>query len=269
LSKSFEHPKPPVAPEHMPRHVAIIMDGNGRWANKRLLPRDVGHLKGISALRQTVIAAREFGISYLTVYAFSTENWQRPQSEVSALMGLFRRFYHADIKRLRDKNVRVRFIGRRDDLDVDILGLIEQAEQMTEANTGLNLTIAFNYGAREELMRAARSLAADAATGRLNPATITEREFSHRLHTAGFPDVDLVIRAGREKRVSNFLLWQAAYAEYVFLDTLWPDFGREELAFALREYATRDRRFGRLPQDKSPEFEAAGGAIPRSQSTAS
>jgi undecaprenyl diphosphate synthase len=216
-----------------------------------------------------VITAREFGISYLTVYAFSTENWHRPQSEVLALMGLFRRYYHADMKRLRDENVRVRFIGRRDDLDPDIRTLVEQAEQMTEANTGLNFTVAFNYGAREELMRAAKSLATDAATGRLNPSAITEREFSHRLQTAGFPDVDLVIRPGREQRISNFLLWQAAYAEFVFLDTLWPDFGREEFELALREYATRNRRFGRLPQHEKGAADAGEAVVPAQQTTAS
>lgn len=254
---------------NMPKHVAIIMDGNGRWAKKRLLPREAGHVKGIAALRQTVAAARDLGISYLTVYAFSTENWDRPQSEVLSLMGLFRRFYHADMKRLQKENVRVRFIGRRDGLAKDIAGLIEQAEQMTETNSGLNFTVAFNYGAREEMVVAAQSLARDAATGRLNPATISESMFSHRLQTAGFPDVDLVIRPGGEKRISNFLLWQAAYAEFVFSDVLWPDFGRVHFEAALQEFGGRNRRFGRLP----PEDEAAsssGGTEQRpTQTTAS
>jgi len=233
----------------IPRHVAIIMDGNGRWAKRRFLPRQAGHVSGIAALRNTVIAARDLGVAYLTVYAFSTENWQRPQSEVSALMGLFRRFFHADMRRLQKENVRVRFIGRRENLDSDIAGLVEQAERMTEMNTGLNFSVAFNYGAREELVRAAQSLAQDAASGRLNPSTITESEFAHRLQTARFPDVDLVIRPGGETRISNFLLWQAAYAEFVFTDVLWPDFDKAHLEAALKEYASRQRRFGRLPEE--------------------
>ncbi len=242
---------------NVPRHVAIIMDGNGRWAKRRLLPRQAGHVSGIAALRNTVAAARDLGISYLTVYAFSTENWQRPQSEVSALMGLFRRFFHADMKRLQKENVRVRFIGRRENLDSDIVSLVVQAEQMTEMNSGLNLTVAFNYGAREELMRAAQALASDAANGRIDPATISEKDFSDRLQTGGFPDVDLVIRPGGEKRISNFLLWQAAYAEFVFVEALWPDFGKEHLEEALKEYASRRRRFGRL----APEDTAAGNPL--------
>ncbi len=253
MSKPVEQSKPPLAAaKNTPKHVAIIMDGNGRWAKNRLLPREAGHLKGIAALRQTVAAARQLGISYLTVYAFSTENWARPQSEVLSLMSLFRRFYHADMKRLQKENVRVRFIGRREGLDKDIADLIDQAEQMTEMNAGLNFTVAFNYGAREEMVLAAQSLARDAATGRLNPSTIGESMFSHRLQTAGFPDVDLVIRPGGEKRISNFLLWQTAYAEFVFLDVLWPDFGKAHLEAALHEFAGRNRRFGRL----SPEDEA-------------
>jgi len=252
LANSDEHRNlSSAAQNNIPKHVAIIMDGNGRWANDRLLPRTAGHAQGIAALRKTVAAASELGISYLTVYAFSTENWQRPQSEVQSLMSLFRRFFHADMKRLQKENVHVRFIGQREGLDSDIAGLIREAEKMTATNTGLNLTVAFNYGAREELVIAAKSLARDAATGRLNPATIEENMFSYRLHTAGFPDIDLVVRAGGEKRISNFLLWQAAYAEFIFLDVLWPDFGKAHLEAVLREYACRNRRFGRLPQEKS------------------
>jgi len=254
VANSDEKPKQlAVTAKNTPKHVAIIMDGNGRWAKRRLLPREAGHVKGIAALRQTVAAARDLGISYLTVYAFSTENWDRPQSEVLSLMGLFRRFYHADMKRLQKENVRVRFIGQREGLDKDIAALVDQAEQMTEMNSGLNFTVAFNYGAREEMVIAAQSLARDAATGRLNPSAISENMFSHRLQTAGFPDVDLVIRPGGEKRISNFLLWQAAYAEFVFTDVLWPDFGKAHLEAALKEFAGRNRRFGRLP----PEDEAA------------
>ncbi len=270
MANSDEQTKQSVAvAKTTPKHVAIIMDGNGRWAKKRLLPREAGHVKGIAVLRQTVAAARELGISYLTVYAFSTENWERPQSEVLSLMGLFRRFFNADMKRLQKENVRVRFIGQREGLDRDIAGLIDQAEQMTEANTGLNFTVAFNYGAREEMVIAAQSLARDAATGRLNPATIGENMFSHRLQTAGFPDVDLVVRAGGEKRTSNFLLWQTAYAEFVFLDVLWPDFAKAHLEAALLEYAGRNRRFGRLPPEDIDAQSEGGGSKRSAQKTAS
>jgi undecaprenyl diphosphate synthase len=242
--KTPDRPRNPV-----PGHVAIIMDGNGRWAKKRRMPRTAGHVAGISALRRIVAAAHDFGIAYLTVYAFSTENWQRPPAEVSALMGLFRRFFHADMRKLQSENVRVRFIGRRAGLAPDISKMIEEAERMTEANTGLNLTIAFSYGAREELVGAARALARAAIAGQVRPEEISEASFAQYLQTAGFPDVDLVIRPGGEKRVSNFLLWQAAYAEFVFVETLWPDFDRDHLEAALAEYAVRDRRFGGVGAD--------------------
>jgi len=241
----------------VPRHVAIIMDGNGRWAKKRRMPRQAGHVAGISALRRTVAAAHDFGIEYLTVYAFSTENWQRPPAEVSALMGLFRRFFHADMRKLQSENVRVRFIGRRAGLAPDIGKMIDEAERMTEANNGLNLTIAFSYGAREEIVGAARALARSAAAGLLIPDEITEASFSLHLQTSGFPDVDLVIRPGGEKRISNFLLWQAAYAEFVFVEALWPDFGHEQMATALSEYAVRDRRFGGIRSDAESAESAA------------
>lgn len=242
-----------------PRHIAIIMDGNGRWAKKRLLPRQAGHISGIAAVRRTVRASQELGLEYLTLFAFSTENWRRPQAEVRGLMGLFRRFFHADIARLQKENVRVRFIGRRTGLDFDIAELIEDAERMTAANTGLNLTVAFNYGGREELTMAARKLARDAAAGKVRAGEITEDSFARCLQTSGFPDVDLVIRPGGEKRISNFLLWQAAYAEIVFIDTLWPDFRREHLVAALEEFARRERRFGGVGADEAPveDIEAA------------
>jgi undecaprenyl diphosphate synthase len=250
----------PEAPRNPnPQHVAIVMDGNGRWAKKRHMPRQAGHVAGISALRRTVAAARDLGMAYLTVYAFSTENWQRPPGEVSALMGLFRRFFHADMRKLQSENVRVRFIGGRAGLAPDIGKMIAEAERMTEANTGLNLTIAFNYGAREELVGAARAIARAAMAGLVDPAEITEAVFGEHLHTAGFPDVDLVIRTGGEKRISNFLLWQAAYAEFVFMDSLWPDFDQEHLSAALAEYAVRDRRFGGIRAEADPR-DRAGGA---------
>ena len=220
------------------------MDGNGRWARNRLLPREAGHIKGIATVRKVVRAAREIGLQYLTLYTFSTENWRRPKSEVRHLMGLFRRYCRADVEKLHGHNVRVRFIGARNGLDSDIAELIEEAESLTAKNTVLNLAFAFNYGAREELADAARAIAHEAAAGRLDPESITPELFGTKLQSAGFPDVDLLIRSGGERRLSNFLLWQAAYAELVFTDKLWPDFGRDDLTAALAEFARRDRRFG-------------------------
>jgi len=238
-------PQAPVA--RIPKHVAIIMDGNGRWAKNRLLPREAGHVKGISSVRKVVRAAREFNIEYLTLYTFSTENWRRPESEVRHLMGLFRRYCRADVEKLHAHNVRVRFIGARAGLDADIAEIIESAEELTRKNTALSLNFAFNYGSREELAAAARRLAQEAAAGRLDPDAITPSVFGNSLQSAGLPDADLVIRSGGERRLSNFLLWQSAYAELVFVDKLWPDFGREDLQAALEEFARRDRRFGAVP----------------------
>ena len=235
---------PPAASDRVPKHVAIIMDGNGRWAKNRLLPREAGHVKGISSVRKVVRAAREFNLQYLTLYTFSTENWRRPESEVRHLMGLFRRYCRADVEKLHAHNVRVRFIGARAGLDSDIAEIIESAEALTRNNTVLSLNFAFNYGSREELAAAARRLAAEAAAGRIDPAAITPEIFGNRLQSAGLPDADLVIRSGGERRLSNVLLWQSAYAELVFVDKLWPDFGRDDLKAALDEYARRDRRFG-------------------------
>jgi undecaprenyl diphosphate synthase len=228
----------------LPNHVAIIMDGNGRWAKNRRLPREAGHVRGIVSVRRVVRAAREIGLRYLTLYTFSTENWRRPESEVRHLMGLFRRYCRADVEKLHRHNVRVRFIGARAGLAPDIAEIIESAESLTAKNTALTLSFAFNYGAREELAHAARALAHEAALGRLDPEAITSEVFGQSLQSAGLPDADLVIRSGGERRLSNFLLWQAAYAEFVFVDKLWPDFDRADLLAALAEYARRDRRFG-------------------------
>jgi undecaprenyl diphosphate synthase len=236
-------PEPP-SPGRLPKHVAIIMDGNGRWAKNRLLPREAGHVKGISSVRKVVRAAREMGLQYLTLYTFSTENWRRPESEVRHLMGLFRRYCRADIEKLHKHNVCVRFIGARTGLDPDIADLIEGAETLTAQNTRLNLAFAFNYGSREEMAEAARVLARAAAAGTLDPECITPGMFGHSMQSAGIPDADLVIRSGGERRLSNFLLWQAAYAEFVFTDKLWPDFGGGDLEAALAEFARRERRFG-------------------------
>jgi undecaprenyl diphosphate synthase len=235
------------SPSRLPKHVAIIMDGNGRWAKNRLLPREAGHVKGISSVRKVVRAARELGLQYLTLYTFSTENWRRPESEVRHLMGLFRRYCRADIEKLHKHNVRVRFIGARTGLDPDIADLIVHAETLTARNTTLNLAFAFNYGSREEMAEAARVLARAAAAGTLDPEGITPDMFGHSMQSAGIPDVDLVIRSGGERRLSNFLLWQAAYAEFVFTDKLWPDFDGGELEAALAEFARRERRFGGVP----------------------
>ena len=251
-------PESDKVPSPLPRHVAIIMDGNGRWARNRRLPRQAGHVNGIAAVRSVVEAANEIGLSYLTLYAFSTENWRRPPTEVAHLMGLFRHYFRQDIERLRADNVRVRIVGAREGLEGDLAGMIEEAESLTRGNTGLNLTFAFNYGGREELAAAARAIARDVKAGKRDPESITPESFAGYLQTAGLPDPDLVIRTSGERRVSNFLLWQAAYAEYVFTDTLWPDFSRRDLLAALAEFAQRKRRFGGIDDDDEPA-KAAGG----------
>jgi undecaprenyl diphosphate synthase len=227
-----------------PRHVAIIMDGNGRWANARGLPRTVGHQRGVEAVRRTVRAAIERGIAFLTVYSFSAENWNRPADEVSDLMGLLKRFIRYDLADLHRNGVRVRIIGERESLSPDIRELLDEAEAKTRNNAGLTLVVAFNYGARQELVKAARRLAAAVSEGKLAPAEIDADVFSEALQTSGIPDPDLVIRTSGEKRLSNFLLWQSAYAEFVFVPVLWPDFDAACFAAAIEEYAGRQRRFG-------------------------
>jgi undecaprenyl diphosphate synthase len=229
-----------------PRHVAIIMDGNGRWAKKRLLPRVAGHRQGVEAARRTVRAAGELGIETLTLYAFSSENWRRPAAEIGDLMGLLRRFIVDDIEELAEAGVRLRIIGDYHALSPDIVDMIDAAIVRTAANTRTTLVIALNYGAQDELARAARALAVDAAAGRLDPEAIGAADIEARLDTADLPPLDLLIRTSGEKRLSNFLLWQAAYAELLFVDTLWPDFGRDELAAAIAQFTRRERRFGGL-----------------------
>jgi undecaprenyl diphosphate synthase len=230
----------------VPRHVAIIMDGNGRWAAARGLPRVEGHRRGVEALRKTVRAAGEMGIRCLTIFSFSSENWQRPASEVRDLMGLLRRFIRNDLAELHASNVRVRVIGARADLDPDIRRLLEEAEELTRGNDGLVLLVAFNYGARDEIARAARSIAQDVATGTLTPEDVTEELIGARLDASDIADPDLIIRTSGEQRLSNFLLWQAAYSELVFLPVYWPDFDRAVLEQAIEEYRRRERRFGGL-----------------------
>jgi undecaprenyl diphosphate synthase len=238
-----------AAPSHAdlpppPVHVAIIMDGNGRWAKSRGLPRTAGHKRGAEAVRRTVEAAREMGVSYLTLYGFSSENWKRPAGEVADLMGLLRLYLRNEVNALHKNGIRLRVIGDRARLGPETVALIDEAEAKTAANTALTLTLALSYGGRQELVAATRRLAAEVAAGRLHPADIDEDAVSRNLFTAGMPDPDLLIRTSGEKRISNFLLWQCAYAELVFIDTLWPEFGRAELEAAIRDFHGRERRFG-------------------------
>ena len=227
-----------------PAHVAIIMDGNGRWAKKRLLPRGAGHRAGVEALRRTVRAAGDMGLDYLTVYAFSSENWSRPQAEISDLLGLLKLFIRKDLAELHRNGVRVRMIGDRQTLSDDILGLIGEAETLTRDNRALTLVIAFNYGSRDEITRAMRAMARKVAEGHLAPGDISQETVAEHLDTAGIPDPDLVIRTSGELRLSNFLLWQSAYAEFVFPDCYWPDFDASMLEEAMDAFSRRDRRFG-------------------------
>ncbi len=230
-----------------PRHVAIIMDGNGRWAERRLLPRIAGHRAGASAVRRSIEAAIASGVSWLTLFAFSSENWRRPADEVRDLTALLRHYLRHEVAALHKEGVRLRIIGDRQRFEGDITVELERAEHLTAANTRLNLTIALSYGGRADIAEAARRMAAAVRDGTLDPAEITEATLGGFLSTSGIPDPDLVLRTSGERRLSNFLLWQSAYAELVFLDVLWPDFGEREFAAALGEYARRERRFGARP----------------------
>jgi undecaprenyl diphosphate synthase len=230
----------------VPRHVAIIMDGNGRWAAARGLPRVEGHRRGVEALRKTVRAAGELGISILTIFSFSSENWSRPASEIQDLLGLLRRFIRNDLVELHNSNVRVRIIGEREDLTRDIRSLLEEAEELTRNNDGLLLVVAFNYGARQEIARAARRAAEDVVNGKLAVGDITPELLTQRLDAPDVPDPDMIIRTSGEQRLSNFLLWQSAYSELIFVPTYWPDFDRAALEAAIIEYRRRERRFGGL-----------------------
>ena len=230
-----------------PAHIAIIMDGNGRWAAGRGLPRAAGHRAGAQAVRRTIEAAAGAGVGWLTLYAFSSENWRRPADEVLELTGLLRHYIRQELNELAGKGVRLRVLGDRARFDAETRADLDRAEQATRGNTRLNLNVALSYGARDEIVAAARAAAAAAAAGQLDPATLDEAAFSRLLFTAGMPDPDLVIRTSGEHRLSNFLLWQSAYAELVFLDVLWPDFGAAELTGAMQEYARRERRLGARP----------------------
>jgi len=230
----------------VPRHVAIIMDGNGRWAAARGLPRGEGHRRGVEALRRTVRAAGDLGIAFLTIFSFSAENWSRPPAEIRELMGLLRRFIRHDLADLHRNGVRVRVIGERENLDPDIRRLLDEAEELTKSNERLVLIVAFNYGARQEIARAAQRMAAAVAAGDLMLGAVTADKLASYLDAPDLPDPDLIIRTSGEQRLSNFLLWQAAYSELVFVPTYWPDFDRATLENAIAEYHRREPRFGGL-----------------------
>ncbi|GGB60386.1 isoprenyl transferase [Roseibium aquae] len=230
----------------LPRHVAFIMDGNGRWAKARGLPRTEGHRRGLEALRETVRHAGELGIEFMTIYSFSSENWNRPETEVNFLMGLLRRFLQRDLSELHKANIHIRVVGERNDLEPGIRRLLEEAEAITRHNSGMTLVVAFNYGGRNELVRAAQRLAAQVASGAIEADDIDENAMAAALDTAGIPDPDLLIRTSGELRLSNFLLWQSAYTEFHFTPVYWPDFDASCFDAALEDYYGRDRRYGGL-----------------------
>ncbi len=244
MTFGMEKPGLPSADDHAPGHIAIIMDGNGRWAQERGLPRTEGHRRGVDAVRRTVQAALEIGLTHLTLFSFSSENWCRPKSEIRDLFGLMRMFIRRDLADLHKHGVKIKIIGSREGLESDVLQMVEDAAELTKDNTGLILTIAFNYGGRDEIARAAQRIAEQVAAGRLTPGQVDQEVFAQNLDTAGLPDPDLLIRTSGELRLSNFLLWQLAYAEFVFVDTYWPDFNREHLESAIAEFQQRNRRFG-------------------------
>ncbi len=235
---------PSLSRERCPRHVAIIMDGNGRWASLRGLPRSAGHKAGVDALRRAVKAAADFGIEFLTIYSFSSENWSRPEAEISFLLDLLRRFVRQDVAELHRAGVKIKVIGSRENLEPAMIALLDDAERLTRENSGLNLVVAFNYGSRQEISRAISAIVAKVETGEIVAGEISPDLISQHLDTAGIPDPDLLIRTGAEQRISNFLLWQSAYTEFVFVEEFWPDFTAEIFARALDEYRQRDRRFG-------------------------
>jgi undecaprenyl diphosphate synthase len=247
-STSSKLPAAPVSGSGVepPRHIGLIMDGNGRWAAERGLPRIEGHRRGVEALRRTVRAAGDLGIEILTIYSFRAENWSRPATEITDLMGLLRRFIRNDLAELHKSNVRVRIIGERRDLDPDIRRLLEDSEELTRANTGLLLVVAFNYGGRQEIARAAERIAERVKAGAMQPADVTADAIGRHLDAADLPDPDLIIRTSGEQRLSNFLLWQSAYSEFVFVPVYWPEFDGTALQNCIAEFRRRDRRFGGL-----------------------
>jgi len=236
----------PLPANCVPRHVAIIMDGNGRWAAERGLPRSAGHKQGVDALRQAVRTAANLGIEYLTIYSFSSENWSRPAAEVSFLLELLRRFISMDVADLHQAGVKIAVIGERQGLDPNIVKLLDEAEVLTRENTKLKLIVAFNYGSRQEITRAARTIATKVAEGKIDPSDITPAVLANHLDTGGIPDPDLLIRTGGEQRLSNYLLWQCAYTEFVFAPEYWPDFTADVFSRAIADFQSRERRFGGL-----------------------
>ncbi|HEY3696212.1 polyprenyl diphosphate synthase [Phenylobacterium sp.] len=246
VAESPPQPSAPSAKGEAPSglHVAIVMDGNGRWAKRRGLPRTLGHPQGMEAIRRTVKAAPKLGVRRLTLYAFSTENWRRPAGEVSEVMRLLKAYVNSDLDQLQREGVKIRILGRREGLASDIAEIVERAEARTARNDAFHLQVAFNYGARADIVDAARALMAAAARGEVAPDSLTEAAFEARLSTGGAPAPDLVIRTSGERRLSNFLLWESAYSEFVFQDVLWPDYGGEHLKAAIAEFQTRERRYG-------------------------
>jgi len=243
LTQGIGH-KLDVSAASLPQHIAIIMDGNGRWAKKRYMPRALGHREGAEAVRSTVTACAELGVPYLTLFAFSSENWKRPADEVDDLMWLLRSYLQREVNELNRQKVRIGFIGERSALAPDLVALIENAEKQTRHNDRLIFTIAVNYGGQNDIVAAAQRLAREVAAGRMQPDQITPESFAANLMTNGLPDPDLIIRTSGEQRLSNFMLWQAAYSELVFIDTLWPDFSKKSLEEAIDLFSRRDRRFG-------------------------
>jgi len=233
---------------NIPAHVAIILDGNGRWAKQKGMPRNYGHMQGAKAVEDILVDARDMGIKYLTVYAFSTENWNRPEAEVSALMTILRNYLKTSIKKSMKNNVRCRVIGERSKLSDDIQAAINELEDATKDNTGLTFTIAINYGSRDEIRRAVKKIADKAVRGEISPDDITEEMISQNLDTDFLPDPDLLIRTCNEQRISNFLLWQCAYTEFYYTPVAWPDFNKAELIKAVESYSTRNRKFGGLKE---------------------
>lgn len=235
---------------NVPQHIAIILDGNGRWAKAKGMPRNYGHAQGSKNVEKICEEAWRMGIKYLTVYAFSTENWNRPKAEVDALMTLLRNYMKTCLKTAAKNDMKIRVIGDKKPLDDDIKNRIEELEEATKNNGGLNFTIALNYGSRDEMIRAARKIGQDCAEGKLNPEEITEEVFSSYLDTAGIPDPDLLIRTSGEQRLSNYLLWQLAYTEFYFTDVPWPDFNKKELEKAIEQFNRRDRRYGGIKEEE-------------------
>lgn len=234
---------------NVPQHIAIILDGNGRWAKAKGMPRNYGHAQGSKNVERICETAYKMGVKYLTVYAFSTENWNRPQSEVDALMGLLRNYMKTCLKTAEKNHMKVRVIGDKTGLDEDIRTRIEELEEASKNNDGLNFQIAINYGSRDEMLRAMKKMIRDCEEGRLHAEDVTEERFGRYLDTCGIPDPDLLIRTSGEQRISNYLLWQLAYTEFYFTDVLWPDFSKKELEKAIEQYNSRDRRYGKIKEE--------------------